>query len=146
MSGVMAEPLVKMAVVNLLKNAIKFSLPRYSGQPMLVDVFAIPQNGWNIVQIKNWGIGIEKSEYEEIFRKYHRIERVDAKRDIAGRGLGLYLARAMIRAQGGDLFCESSEATLDDPKKRQDLVGYLTTFELRLPTTNRPGTRMVRLK
>lgn len=145
MSCVMSEPLIKMALTNLLKNAIKFSLPRYD-RSMTIEVKAIPQTGWNIIQITNWGIGIKKEQFEEIFGKYHRIDRIDAKRDIAGRGLGLYLARAMVRAQGGYLFCESSVWTLDDTSKRDEGVGYLTTFELRIPNNINPGSRKVKLQ
>jgi signal transduction histidine kinase len=146
MACVLCEPLVKMALTNIFKNAIKFSLPRYQGKPMIIEALAIPQTGWNIIQVRNWGIGIEKHRFEEIFRKYYRIDRLDAKRDIAGRGLGLYLARAMVKAQGGSLFCESSDWTLDDPEKRKTLQGFQTTFELRIPTTNIPGNKKVRLQ
>lgn len=146
MACTLCEPLVKMALTNLLKNAIKFSLPRYRGEPITIEVMAIPQKGWNILQIRNWGIGIDPSQFEEIFGKYHRIDRLDAKRDIAGRGLGLYLARAMVKAQGGQLFCDSSNFTLDDPEKKKSREGYLTTFEMRIPTSNTPGSRKVKLQ
>lgn len=153
MECVMSEPLIKMVLTNLFKNAIKFSLPRYRSDiapqfslPMVVEINGIPQTGWNIFQIKNWGIGIRPDQFEEIFGKYSRVDRLDAKRDITGRGLGLYLSRAMLRAQGGEIFCESSVPTLDDSARTEIGEGFSTTFELRLPTSNTPGSRKVRLQ
>ena len=146
MEGIACEPLVKMAVTNLLKNAIKYSIVRYRGSAIEINVTAIPQPGINILRITNWGIGIPSNMMEEIFGKYVRIDRVDAKRAIAGRGLGLYLSRAVIRAQGGSLRCIESTPTLDDSSRTEALEGYLTTFELRLPKTHSVGSEVIQLR
>src|SRR5207249_3960857 len=69
---------------NLLKNAIKYSLPRMRDQPMIIEVFGQPQRGWHIVQVMNWGIGIDANKKEAIFRRFYRIERADRIRAIGG--------------------------------------------------------------
>jgi signal transduction histidine kinase len=134
MKGIGDDAKVRMAITNLLKNAIKFSLPPGNGRPTVIRVFANPQKGWNNIIVKNWGIGIPEQMGEQIFLRYVRFERTDRFRAIPGRGLGLYIARKLMRAQGGNVYLKSSTAKFDDPDRSHNFEGYETTFELRLPT------------
>jgi len=143
MHGIGDESLIKAMLANLFKNAIKYSLPRHRGKPMVVKVHGIPQSHWHILQVSNWGIGIPPEKKEEIFQRFYRIHRTDKIRPIKGMGLGLYLARFYAKAHSGDLFCKRSDFVLDDEQKMSDLQGFETTFEVRIPTINEKGIKRI---
>jgi signal transduction histidine kinase len=119
---------LRMAIGNIVKNAMKYSLPRYRHEPMEIGIFLEPQGIISYLNVRNWGVGIPSDSYKRIFGKYERIDRKDRLRTIRGRGIGLYLARSFMRAHGGDLICQSSTPTLDDPSRVQQLEGYETQF------------------
>jgi signal transduction histidine kinase len=150
-SHLVCDPaLMRMAIGNLVKNALKYSIPKQYGQdglpkPMEVGLFLEPQQGRYYVNIRNWGVGISSEHMRKIFGKYYRIDRQDRVRTIRGRGIGLHLARSFIRAHGGDVECQYSKPTFDDPKRIIDLEGYETQFRLWLPSSNQPGRKMVKL-
>jgi signal transduction histidine kinase len=50
------------------------------------------------------GPGIPDRERERIFEKFYR--RQNVKTHVPGTGLGLYIAREIVRAHGGDLWVE----------------------------------------
>ncbi len=53
------------------------------------------------IHIRDYGPGIPEADQERIFDKYTRLQRQDSQ--VAGTGLGLALARAAMRGQGGDI-------------------------------------------
>lgn len=134
------EHLLRQVFVNLLRNAIKYSLPRYSGQPMVIRVTGQPQTGMSIVQIENWGLGIPPDQRDDIFKPFVRGEVEDRLKAIRGMGLGLFLAQRIMVAHQGDVVLRYSRPTLDDPKRLQLLEGFETVFEIRLPHTLKEGT------
>ena len=136
---------LRMAIGNIVKNAMKYSLPRYRHEAMEIGIFLEPQGGIHYLNIRNWGVGIPSESFKRIFGKYERIERKDRMRTIRGRGIGLYLARTFVRAHGGDVICHSSVSTLDDPARVQQLEGYETQFRLWLPSTAVIGKRKARI-
>ena len=138
-SVVCDDDLMRMVFGNLLKNAVKYSLPRYKGKPMVVSVLGQPQTNMSIVQFKNWGFGVPAEEFERIFRPYVRGSVTDKKKAIRGMGLGLYIARRIMTAHKGQVFCQSSEQRLDFALNRADWEGYETVFEVRLPHDLKEG-------
>ncbi|HWA91112.1 MAG TPA: sensor histidine kinase [Rhizomicrobium sp.] len=137
--------LLRGILANLLKNAIKYSLPRTHGDdPMVVSVRAIPQISLHIIQVENWGIGIPEGAFEQIFGRFARVARIDSRRSIRGMGLGLYISRLFAKVHNGELFCRESTPTLNDPERIDALEGFRTVFELRFPKGLRPGTNKVR--
>lgn len=82
------------AVANLLANA-----GRYGEQ---VDVTAHRRSKAIEILIDDDGPGIGAEQREEVFRPFVRLER-SRNFDTGGTGLGLTIARDMIRGQGGDL-------------------------------------------
>ena len=58
------------------------------------------------IDIKDNGIGIDKSEYNDIFKRFYRSEKVD---DIEGSGVGLYLTRKILERQGGNIIVSSQK-------------------------------------
>lgn len=140
--NVVCDPdLLQIVFKNILSNAIKFSLPRYPGKIMIIDIIGQPQIGMNIIQIKNWGIGIPADMYERIFGPYIRGQIIDERKAIRGMGLGLYIARRIVTAHGGSIFCKHSKPMLDDPVRIKKYEGYETIFEIRIPTTLKPGVK-----
>ncbi|OBH81213.1 cell wall metabolism sensor histidine kinase WalK [Mycobacterium sp. E2989] len=84
---------------NLLDNARRYTPP---GGAITIDVRI--SEGDAQVTVTDSGPGIPGDERERIFE---RLVRLDAGRgrDHGGAGLGLPIARALARAQGGDLVC-----------------------------------------
>jgi signal transduction histidine kinase len=89
-------------VGNLLSNAIK-----YSPGGGTVEVVAERSNGAVRVTVRDEGLGIPDEQHEQIFTKFYRGDA--ATSGIAGSGLGLAFARAVIEAHGGRMGFTSSQ-------------------------------------
>ena len=89
------EVLLEEVLRNLIRNADKYSPP---GQP--IHLSACLQDGRRIrIGVRDHGHGIAPEAQTRIF---DRFDRGDARESApAGWGLGLYLARRLIEAQGG---------------------------------------------
>ena len=88
-------------VGNLLSNAIK-----YSPEGGTVEVLGRPSNGSVRVSVRDHGLGIPADQHDRIFTKFFRGDA--ATSGIAGSGLGLAFARAVIEAHGGRMGFEST--------------------------------------
>jgi signal transduction histidine kinase len=106
------EAQLQRVVVNLLANAIK-----YTAEGGRVTVKASRQNGHIAIAFRDTGRGIPADELPHLFEKYRRVR--EAKRT-EGTGLGLFIAKTIIAAHGGDIRVESA-------------VGAGSTFTLLLP-------------
>lgn len=84
---------LKEAIVNVLDNAVK-----YSPKGGVVEVKAEANEMFFKLGVRDYGIGIEEGEEEKIFQRFYRGRRVA---DQEGVGVGLYLARQIVLAQGG---------------------------------------------
>ncbi len=105
---------VSVAMHNLLSNAVKYT-PR--GKRVRVEVEET--DGFIEARVSDTGIGISGDDLPRIFDKFYR---ANDKRiaGVTGTGLGLSLAREVIRLHGGDI---TAESTLNEG----------STFTLRLP-------------
>ena len=84
---------VQQIILNLLSNAAKFGPPEHG-----IDV-SITRAGTDVeVSVIDHGPGIPPELAGEIFRKFFRIDTGQK-----GTGLGLYIARSLARAHGGEL-------------------------------------------
>ncbi len=92
--------------LNLLKNAI-----RYADKHSEISIsYDRRDDGIHEIRFADYGIGIQEEEKETIFELFHRGE--DAKkRFVRGTGIGLYIARNIMRAHGGDCYVRH----LDNP-------------------------------
>lgn len=116
---VLADPAyLKQAFVNLVDNAIKYSL---EGGKVTVCVEEIC-GGWVQLTVSDHGIGIPEAEQGQLFTEFFR--GVEA-REVAheGTGLGLVLIRAIITEFGGEVEVKSK-------------VHKGTTFTVRLPASS----------
>ncbi len=116
---------IKMAIRNLLDNAIKYT-PKKGKVTTRVS-----QNDTDIIiEVIDTGHGIPDDEQDRIFSKFYRgsnIQTVEAD----GSGLGLFVVQQIIEQHGGDITFEST-------------VGKGTTFRIELPkadkNTPKPGS------
>jgi len=104
-----------LALGNLLHNAIKYSV---GGTDVTCDVRSEGEEA--VVAVSDRGIGIAPGDLRTLFTRFGRVRTDPAVRTITGTGLGLYLARELARAHGGDITVES-------------VPGEGSTFTLRLP-------------
>ncbi len=86
-----------MVFANLIDNALKYT----SGELQL-SIRLRQKNNQMILEFSDNGIGIDPEEQKRIFQKFYRIS-VPHKPDIRGTGLGLYMAREIVRGHGGKI-------------------------------------------
>ena len=92
----LARPLaMKRALANLVSNALK-----YGGNARIV--LARPLAGHLTLLVEDDGPGIPPGELERVFEPFQRIEG-SRNRETGGTGLGLPIARNILRAHGGDV-------------------------------------------
>ncbi len=105
-------------ITNLLTNAIKYS-------PKSEEVIVTTQVDGNdvILLVQDYGIGIPVENQSQIFERFYRAKS-DNSNTYAGLGLGLYIAKEIIRRQKGDIWFTS-------------VVGKGSTFGFCLPTHKR---------
>jgi len=86
---------LKRAFANLVANAVN-----YAGSAVVRLIPA--QAGFVVVQIDDDGPGIAPTELDRVFEPFHRGE-PSRNRETGGVGLGLPIARNILRAHGGDI-------------------------------------------
>ncbi|HEY3922448.1 MAG TPA: ATP-binding protein [Gaiellaceae bacterium] len=105
---------LRQVLANLVDNAVK-----YSPEGELVEVRATAVNGKVVVDVSDRGPGIAPADQRLIFEKFGRVTGTSTK---PGTGLGLYIARAIVEAHGGQLEVSSAP-------------GLGATFTLTLPVS-----------
>jgi signal transduction histidine kinase len=92
-------------ITNLIDNAIKYS--QNSDIKKIIVQAAINREGFVETTIQDFGVGIPTNVMPSLFEKFHRSHRNRAQ--ISGTGLGLYLARTIVEAHGGQIWVRSKE-------------------------------------
>jgi len=105
---------VLQILMNLISNAI-----RYSPEGGTIAVRALARDTHACVEIIDKGKGISASDQDRIFEKFERLD----PEEPGGTGLGLYIARRLARAMGGDVTVASAAGkgacfTLSMPLRR----------------------------
>jgi signal transduction histidine kinase len=90
-------------LTNLISNAIK-----YSPEAKKIIVSSVVRKQKVMVCVQDFGIGIEKDMIGKVFDRFFRVTE-PALNTFPGLGLGLYIAREIVRRQGGDLTIESTK-------------------------------------
>jgi len=97
------EGLMRRAIYNLIDNAVKYTPP--GGTIRL----GLNHNGSGVsMTISNTCDSINRDEIKNFFEPFYRGENA-LRRDVDGKGLGLYIARYIIRSHGGDIAMKTSE-------------------------------------
>ena len=90
---------VLQIMMNLLVNAI-----RYSPEGGMIWIRTEREGGISSVTVADLGKGISAEDQARIFDKFERVDPTEP----GGTGLGLYIARRLARAMGGDLTVDSA--------------------------------------
>jgi two-component system phosphate regulon sensor histidine kinase PhoR len=93
---------ILQVMLNLLSNAIK-----YSDKVKEIHIRAYRAGAAVKIEVVDRGIGIDATEIEKIFDDFYRVDQRLSSRQQGGMGLGLTLARHIIRAHGGDIRVDS---------------------------------------
>lgn len=95
---IMLDPLrIEQVLVNLLTNAVKFSLP---DDPIEVEVSAVSPALVEIA-VRDRGVGVAPEYRDRIFERYFQ-----AHETRTGMGLGLYISRVIVETHGGTIRAE----------------------------------------
>ncbi|MDC3959550.1 ATP-binding protein [Polyangium jinanense] len=89
---------LEQVFTNLITNALKYGM----GKP--VELHVTSSGGQARWSIRDHGIGIAAQDQERIFGRF---ERAVPSRQYGGLGLGLYIARSIVHALGGNIHVES---------------------------------------
>ena len=115
-----ADPdLMYQVIYNLIENAVKFT-----DEGGTIN-FAVEETRYDIsVMITNTGSGIPPEDIRFIFDRFYKTDK-SRSMDKKGMGLGLFIAKTIMRLHGGDIYVESR-------------VNEYTRFTFRLPSNLTP--------
>jgi signal transduction histidine kinase len=86
---------LEQVLTNLITNAAK-----YSPRSQKIDLRAHVATDAVILEVQDYGIGIDPNEIHKIFDRFYRSKTTSGKE---GLGLGLYISNEIIKASGGTL-------------------------------------------
>src|SRR3954470_7545163 len=113
---------IRQVLANLIRNALAHTP---SGGEIVVGVRE--RDGAALLTVADTGKGIPPADLEHIFERFYRVDKARSRRSggTGGTGLGLTIARELVRAHGGTLAAQS-------------VVGKGTTFSISLPFQAEP--------
>lgn len=95
---------IGQVVMNLLTNAIKYSS---NSETIQVTVFQSKEQTVS-VSVRDYGIGIAKSEQEKIFERFYRAEGT-AEQTYPGFGIGLFIVKEILEKHNGTISVNSEK-------------------------------------
>lgn len=106
--------LLDLAIMNLLENAVKYSLPQANIQISVRLIGKMVQ-----IRFQDQGIGIPEADLPHIFDRFYTVDKARSRKS-GGAGLGLSLVKTIIEKHRGTIAVES-------------ILGKGTTFTIGLP-------------
>ena len=111
---------LEQVLTNLVSNAIKFTheggeigietkivdAKEIKYNPIFEDEFEKLHGKYVIVTVKDTGIGISEDDLARVFDQFAQIE-TSLSRKVGGSGLGLPIARQLLEAHNGAIWCDS---------------------------------------
>ncbi len=92
---------IRQVIINLVHNAIKFSKPGKT-----ITAVTRKQGVFAVIEIIDEGIGISQDDLAHIFERFYK---ADKSRSGQGTGMGLAIAKHLVKAHGGDISATSEE-------------------------------------
>ena len=108
---------VAQVIINLLSNAVKYS---HGQAPVEINISS--KDEWIKIAVTDRGRGIPSDRLLHVFDRYFRVE--DTSQNYSGMGLGLYIAKGIVKQHGGEIGVDST-------------VNLGTTVWFTLPTSRR---------
>lgn len=108
---------LKLAIENLINNAVKYTLERGK-----IEIQLVKNSSFYVFSIKDNGIGIPAYQQGQVFNKFFRSD-VAMKYQAEGTGLGLFITKNVIEQSGGKIWFQSEE-------------GVGTIFNFSIPISN----------
>lgn len=108
---------IEQVLINLLINAIKYSP---EADRVIVNLSKLGKKV--VVNVKDYGIGIDKKNQEKIFERFYQIDNSPSG-TFSGLGIGLYISTEIVKRHGGNLWVESAK-------------GKGSTFSFAIPLKN----------
>jgi signal transduction histidine kinase len=93
--------LLRQVVINVLSNALKFTSKR---ELAVIKIGCTEKNNEYVIYVKDNGIGFDMTDASKLFTPF---ERLHAKDEYEGNGLGLSIVRNIIKRHGGQAWIES---------------------------------------
>ena len=84
-------------IINILANAIKYN---NGNNEIYISSFKKDNN--IVISIKDYGVGIAKSEQKNIFERFYRVDKSRGANE-KGMGVGLTIAKSIVNAHGGEI-------------------------------------------
>lgn len=98
---------LEQVLLNLLDNAVKYAA---TGEWLAVELDGTAEQPVSEIRIRDRGPGIPPDHRARIFEKFHRVDH-SLTAGQAGSGLGLSIARRIMRDLGGDLLYQPEEGS-----------------------------------
>ncbi|QKG52914.1 PAS domain-containing protein [Hymenobacter sp. BRD67] len=103
---------LRSIVYNLLSNALKYRAPE---RPPVIGLRAYCENGLNIVEVQDNGLGLSEGQQTQLFTMFQRLHS-----HVDGSGVGLYMVKKIVENAGGSIAVRSQ-------------LGVGSTFTVSLP-------------
>jgi len=94
------ESLIRQVLVNLLSNALKYSLPR---EQIKIESGGEEKEKENIYFIKDNGVGFDSAQTDKLFSLFKRLH---SSEEFEGTGIGLAISKRIIDKHGGRIWAE----------------------------------------
>ena len=95
---------------NILENAIKYGDGRY------VRIKIGEEENYKLIQITNSGCSLKEEELPHLFDSFYRGSNIEKK---DGSGLGLYIAKTLMKMMNGDVFAKINSDEFIAKKKKK---------------------------
>ncbi len=97
-------PLLRIAIYNLLDNALKYTSTRARAE---IRVGSRVEQGETVYFVRDNGVGFEQSEASNLFKPFQRLSTAES---FAGTGIGLATVARIIHRHGGGVWAQGTRA------------------------------------
>jgi len=95
--------LIRQVWVNLIENAVKFSIKK---EKPSIQIHSYVENNQTVYRIKDNGTGFNPEYHHKLFQMFQRLHSIE---DYQGTGIGLALIHRIIQRHGGKVWAEGEE-------------------------------------